>query len=199
MSRVRCPTDYISELTSQCLYDQLQISGEPARRTLTFFSWPVGMGNPIKTFLHTNQLQSSQLPTPQVFQATRLNALFLRDGKPLGLHETGLYGKTHIEFVVAQKIYWSGPAWLCASPFALFATPKEDIPTLKETHGIEWDRVGAYLGDQVFRRDDPNCRYTGILIEYGAPFYVRGNVYSDVNEQVDLAIHIDGTIERPVQ
>lgn len=190
----------VLELVSQCLYDQIDV-GDPTPRSYHLFQCPIGQrdGNQIKTFLQTGQLLPGQLCAPQKFLATRINALFLGGGKPLRLYETDLYAHTEIGFSIMDKTYWRGPAWLCASPFALFGTPKEEIPRLKADYGIEWEKVGATLKTVDARipgYESPE-EISGILIETQAPFQVRADIYTD-SHRAQLAFHIDGILARPV-
>ena len=192
----------VLELVSQCLYDQIDVGDPRHSRSYHLFQCPVGQrdGNQIKTFLQTGQFLPGQLPAPQKFLATRLNALFLWDGKPLRLYETDLYAHTEIGFSIMDKTYWRGPAWLCASPFALFGTPKEETLRLKADYGIEWEKVGATLKTVAARipgYESPEEISDGILIETQVPFQVRADIYTD-SHQAQLAFHIDGVLARPV-
>jgi hypothetical protein len=183
----------IVELVQQCLYDQIPL-GRQASRRYPFFQVPVGQtqADQIKTFLQTSQLMAAMLPPPTGFIATRLNALFLRDGVPVPLSGTRLYGKTLVSFSVNRKLYWEGPAWLCASPFALFTTPKDAIPRLKEDFGIEWECVGATLQPILNDANLEDVQKGGVGIRKNESFEVTANIDADYFEGLDLAIHIDG-------
>ena len=140
-------------------------------------------------------------PTPIRFTATRLNALFIENDRPLRIWETDLYCKTEITFEIAQKRYWQGPAWQCASPFALFGAPKIEIARLYTDYGVEWERVGGNLGVCHIEKPFETRReyYEGITIEAQNYFHVRAAVYDmGPRTNLQLAVHIDGTTARPI-
>jgi len=191
----------ILEVVSQCLYDEIKLDPSPRNLRYSFFEVPVGGrdddSDPIKTFLQTNLYDPGALPVPNRFIATRLNALYLHDSVPVRLHETNLYGKTLITFLVNQKVYWEGPAWLCASPFALLGTPKDELPRLKQDYGIEWERIGATL--QMPANDvAPDGYKGGVIIDRQQRFEVTANIDADSSQGLDLAIHLDGNLLRAV-
>jgi hypothetical protein len=147
---------------------------------------PKAETRPLKSFLKTNQLIPGALPPPLVFRVDRLNALFLtKDRRPLRIYETALYTRAYINFSIMQKLYWESPAWQCASPFALFDTPKDEIPELKKLYGIEWSKVGASF-------EKP------LLIPMQTAFAVRVEMMWPLEETVHLAIHLDGELERGI-
>jgi hypothetical protein len=200
------PITGILEVVSQCLYDTVQISEKPMSQDYHFFALPVGMhdhnaeSGDYKQWLHTNTVQCGQLPAPCRFNAMRLNALFILEGNPLRIYETDLYAKTEIRFSVSQKSYWAGPAWLCASPFALFDTPKDELPRLREAYGIRWENIGANLGICHFKLGGPEEQYDGVQIGMQENFSVTARVYRETAAPaLTLAIHLDGIEARSAQ
>lgn len=199
------------ELVSMCLYDTVHIQKVPLRTRYALFCMPVGCIDPnerlpgadYKTFLRTSQTMCGQLEMPVKFLASRINVLFIKNNRPLRIWETDLYCKTEICFTISQKIYWEGPAWQCASPFALFGIPFVEIPKLKEKYGVEWERVGGNLGVLTVERpfDDERRReyYEPLVIEPGQSFTVRAGVYDiGPHKNLQLAVCIDGVKRRPV-
>ena len=195
----------ILELIPQCLYDQITVG--PTNSHYHLFRDPIGTceasSDRIKTFLQTNQYLPAMLPAPHKFLATRLNALFLRDGKPVLLSETNLYGQTDILFSIMEKSYWRGPAWLCASPFAIFGVPKDQIPRLKPDFGIEWEKLGAPLmSDVEYPGYKPGHKapkeISGVLIDTHMPFEVCAGIHTQSAPGFELAVHLDGILARRV-
>jgi hypothetical protein len=192
-------SNYPMELVDSCLYDETTFRPDEERFTRSMFAIPVGQREdwyyddslrntpvkPLKSFLKTNQLIPGMLPVPHVFRVDRLNALFLtEDRRPLRIYETSLYARTLISFSIMQKSYWDSPAWQCASPFALFDTPKDEIVALKAKYGIEWAQIGASFEKHP------------LLIPMQACFQVRAELMWPLEESVHLAVHLDGELER---
>lgn len=188
----------IMEISAFTLYDTKGLFEKDDLNCLKFFerSWTVqnvpGRADVWRCwYLYTNVKEKPPIPSYQKFLITRVNALFFKDGKPLRLYETDLYSLTEIEFWINAKPYWQSPAWRCASPFALFDTPKVEISRMKDKYGIEWDQVGGSVtGKDV----------DGLLIEKAEMFGVNAHVHCAVSqiEGVTLAIHLDGPLARPV-
>lgn len=194
----------ILEVTAWCLYDQvaLPVESQPYETVRQFFVIPVGQLSyspelQTKYFLHTNMVQAATLPAPQRLVARRLNALFFQDDKPLRLDQTPLYARTQIDFDINRKNYWTSPAWLCASPFALFGTPKDELPRLKENYGIEWERVAGALMSNPGKEGDE--RVDGVYIGVQDMFQVTARIQSEIPAGTKLAIHIDGPLVRSIQ
>jgi hypothetical protein len=187
--------NYPMELVDSCLYDETTFRPDDERFSRSLFMIPVGQeenyapierryNRPLKTFLKTNQLIPGALPAPLNFRVDRLNALFLtEDRRPLRIYETSLYARTLISFSIMQKSYWDSPAWQCASPFALFDTPQDEIAEIKKLYGIEWSKIGASFEKPLF-------------IPTQACFQVRAEIMWPIEEPVHLAVHLDGEIER---
>ena len=204
----------IFDVTPFCLYDSVQLS---AGSRCELFQRPLGVDNAdlvytesgwFTRWLRTNMFESGRLSNPQEFVVKRLNVLFLRAGRPLRLFETDLYGKTAIDFRVNAKSYWQSPAWQCASPFAIFETPVEELAGLKAKYGLDWQHVGANFtrsandrDPQPYRHGFPNVweETTGLLLMCQEPFIVSADVAGDVEQGLELVAHLDGVIARPVQ
>lgn len=140
----------------------------------------------IKNFLRTNMLQAGMLDSPCSMVVRRLNVLFLNDDRPLRLFETSAYRNTTLEFSINRKIYWASPAWQCASPFALFDTPKQEIAAMKEKYGIDWEKVGASFDE------NPLTIHTQ---EY---FTVRVQMDREPEERLSCHVYLDGIEARAV-
>jgi hypothetical protein len=145
-----------------------------------------------------------KLTSGQEFLGTRLNALFIEDGCVVPLidqrkptNQSSLYMRSAIQFLINNKVYWQSPIWQAASPYALFATPTDILPHMKELYGIDWKRVGASL-----ELDDKKSYVSpdglGVVISYLEHFNVKVQVSGEIAEKTSLAIYLDGSILRPV-
>jgi len=198
----------VVELLNWTLYDQQHVpvgaslpgdGGIPVR----FFDRPwaqeyrdgkMEWGSP---YLRTNSYQALMLPAPQKLIVFRLNAMFLRRDMVLPISESQLYGRTVIRFSINRKIYWESPAWMCASPLAIFTTPKEAIPRLEKETGIAWHQFGAQFGLQT-QEGEAKIPAGGLLIETQESFEVTAYVEKNDDPDVVLAVHLDGPRARPI-
>jgi hypothetical protein len=198
----------ILEVVQWALYDQQPVPvGTSIDRPVELFTGPwateIREGRSVYTcpYLRTNLIEQPIGRHGQKFVIERLNALFLRDGVPLPI-SSPLYGRTLIRFSINQKAYWEGPAWLCASPFALFSFPAEELPKLKESFGIEWRKVGASFVSGSDRGwigpGESIAPLNGILIETADQFSVEASIENNTDPDVILAIYLDGPLARPV-
>lgn len=199
-------TASIVEIVQWTLYDQQEVPlGTSVDQPIHFFRdpWAIEFREGehgkqryyVSPFLRTNLFdQPIGTKLGQTFMLSRVNALFLRNDLPLPIWESQLYARTVIEFTINQKVYWEGPAWMCASPFALFGTPREELPRLKERYGIEWEKIGA-----TFQTHDPPEDYDFVSIGTAQIFGVRATVERNDDPSVVLAVHLDGPLARPIQ
>lgn len=183
------------------LYDEVRLSpGGTARRQM--FATPVGQADYVyahspdsfvcwhsfvKNYLHTNSHCPGMLDPPCSMKVTRLNVLFLTH-RPLRIFETSAYRNVWIEFSVNRRTYWASPAWQCASPFALFDTPKDEIANLKERYGIAWESIGASFDAHP------------VEIHAGEYFTVRVDVIEPgIEEELACHVYLDGIEARASQ
>ena len=139
----------------------------------------------VKQFLHTNSLLPGMLDTCSM-KISRLNVLFLTNSRPLRIFETSAYRKTYVELSINRKTYWASPAWQCASPFALFDTPKEEIAALGEKYGVAWKQIGASFDNHPLEIREQ---------EY---FTVRVQMYEQPEEELSCHVYLDGVETRAV-
>jgi len=181
------PTVAVHEIVEGALYDEVRL--QRGSNSFYMFTNPVGMADVppdrFKSFLLTNMLQPGTLESPKSFNIKRINVLFLREDRPLRIYESALYRKTFISLEIMDKISWRGPAWMAASPFALFGSPREEIEDLEKHYGIAWERVGAGFpsGIDIHRLD---C------------FMVRIEVPSVDEDGISVFVHLDGKLSRAV-
>ena len=191
----------IVEITPSCLYDSCELpeTTKPGVSRYLLFCKPLGK-DPQKDlaittdgwftrWLRTNMLEANTLPAPHEFIVKRLNLLFLQDGRPLRLHETDLYGKSAVRFLVNQKSYWESPALQCASPLAVFEVPKEHISSeLWKSFGAVFERPQKWAGAP--------CE--GIYLSWQEFFSVDVDIAGPIPEKAQLAVHLDGPLARAV-
>jgi len=194
----------VVELSNWTLYDQQHVPvGASVEPHLRFFARPWaqeyrdGKIEWACPYLRTNSFEALRLPAPQRLIVFRVNAMFLRRDLVLPLSESQLYGRTVIQFLINDKTYWESPAWMCASPFAIFTTPKEAIPRIEQETGIAWRHVGAQFGPQV-QEGEEKLPSGGLLIDYAQTFEVRAYVEKNDDPDVVLAVHLDGPLARPI-
>lgn len=201
----------IREISRYTLYDQLYVpTGGESKLSFFEIPWTKDVrGRWSCPYLRTNSDYANQLAPPNQFLIWRLNALFFRRELILPLSETQAYARTHVDFSILQKRYWTGPAWACASPFAIFATPSKDIPAAEAATGLKWREIGAGFGLRVEEgpansgkrfnlRADANEGEGGLLIGTAEPFAVRVTIEKNNDPDLCLAIHLDGPIVRAV-
>ena len=197
------------ELVQWTLYDEAPLEPSPHAGYETvqrFFLTTIGQREPAadytKDFFHTNLYQAGMLEAPKRMILRRLNALFFQDGVPLRLHDTDLYSRAVISLQIMQKIYKQGPAWTCASPFALFGVPSEEIPRLKERYGIEWEQVSGSLalepGDLGPSAARDQVAVGGLVLWCHDYFTVEARIAGPIPKGITLAIHLDGPMALPV-
>lgn len=177
------------ELVDSCLYDEVTINPGD-RNPIGLFCVPVFNYDPRqptshewKQYYRTNMLQCGMLPAPERFCIHRLNVCFLTD-RPLRLYESPLYRYSFVHLSILRKMYWESPAWQCASPFALFNSPQDEIANMKTRYGIEWSRVGATFED--------------LVIDKQMSFAVRIDLAIPIESPVTVAVHLDGVSTRAV-
>lgn len=181
-----------TELVSSCLYDETMFRPSDERISRVLFCAPTGSYSPqdgkdYKSFLRTNMLLAGQLPSPTRFRVDRLNVLFCSKDRPLRLFETDMYRNCFVRFSIMCKRYWESPAWLSASPFALFDSPKSEIEAMKKNYGIDWPRVGASF-------QSPH----ELLIGTMECFDVQIECIRPVREEIFCVVHLDGVEERSI-
>lgn len=184
------------EFCDWVLYDEVRF-GPSLPLTRQLFSIPVGQTeyhpqadvqweSYVKTFLHTNSLMAGMLDSPCEMQVSRLNVLFLTRDRPLRIFETSAYRNTTVQLAINRKIYWESPAWQCASPFALFDTPKEEIVRLGEKYGIDWKQIGASFD------------FHPLTINVQEYFTVRVQMSEDPEEELFCHVYLDGIEGRAI-
>lgn len=198
----------IMELSNWTLYDQQHV---PVGASLPgdggiwmrFFErpWAQGYRDGKKEwgspYLRTNSHEALKLPAPQRLVVFRVNAMFLWRDIVLPVSESQLYGRTVIQFSINRKIYWESPAWMCASPLAIFTTPKDAIARVEKETGIAWHQFGAQFGHDL-QEGENKLPSGGLLIDYTQNFEVEASIEKNDDPDVVLAIHLDGPIARPI-
>jgi hypothetical protein len=195
----------IMELVPRTLYDSIKLPmvDSPIQTSITFFNdpWHVDVTSRKGyddgwrcTYLHSNVPEQPLGKYGQQFLIQRINTLFLQDGIPLLIDRTDLYAKTKISFLVNGKMYAESLAILCPSPFALFGTPKEDLAFLERKYGIPWHKVPGTLLGESFDGD-----VDGVLINKAEMFEVNTIVNGSIPAGIELVIHLDGPLLRPLQ
>jgi hypothetical protein len=181
------PCTGVIEVSECSIYDETLFHPDQKPRWVrSLFTLPVGSSDWTrrkdlftKSFLQTNLVQAAVLDAPKSFVIRRLNALFLTEDRPLRIFETSAYRNTLISLRINMKNLWEGPAWMCASPLALFDSPAEEITEMKDRYGIEWPKVGASFP-------------AGIEIRQQESFIVNADFQGEIEEPISLAVYLDG-------
>lgn len=179
----------LAEVIDWSLYDETCFSPADEYLSRTFFSMPVGFYersvDRYKSFIKTNMAMCGMVPMPNSFVISRLNIAFLNDFRVLRLHECELYRHMAVTLVIGNRIMYECPAWQCVSPFALFDSPKQELATVKEEYGADWNKIGAVFDPPFQIRTQ----------EY---FTVKTELDRPVREKIWCACHLDGKLLTPV-
>jgi hypothetical protein len=199
----------LMELLEWTLYDQVPLEEKEYGQQKILFQLPLGAyevnAEPsyTKEYLHTNLYQAAQIEAPNKLILRRFNILFFRNGLPLRVYESDLYARTAVDFAIMHKTYRHGPAWSCASPLALFDTPRAELPRLEAIYGIKWENLtGSLIGD-IPTEQQANAEYLrttgGVVIGCQEPFQVTVRVEGPTPAGIVVAAHLDGPFLRAIQ